>query len=57
MNAIHTSTNQSNELNAMIEKFILDSIRYVRPEWVDKDGGCEKCNAYYASLNDIGIIE
>lgn len=40
-------------LNLIAEKFILDSIRYEHPEWIDQDGDCLKCREYYESLNHI----
>lgn len=57
MNTINTSKNQRNKLSVIAEKFVLDSIRYDHPEWVDKEGDCPKCDEYYESLSDIVIIQ
>ncbi len=57
MNTTYTSKKQRNKLSLMAEKFVLDSIRYDHPEWIDKKGDCPKCNEYYESLSDLVKIQ
>ena len=57
MNTTNTTKNQRNKLSVMAEKFVLDSIRFDHPEWIDEDGGCTKCNEYYESLSEIVTIQ
>lgn len=57
MNTTNTTKSHRNKLSVMAEKFVLDSIRFDHPEWVDEEGGCPKCNEYYESLSDLVIIQ
>jgi len=44
---------QVNQLHYDIEKWILDTIIREHPDWVDKDGSCQRCINYYESLDKI----
>ncbi len=57
MNITNTTKDQRNKLSVMAEKFVLDSIRFDHPEWVDKEGDCPKCNEYYESLSELVTIQ
>jgi len=39
-----------------IESSVLEMIKKHNPEWVEADGSCMKCVAYYESL-DEGIVQ
>ena len=42
-------------LEEAAERFVLDLIRQECPEWVENDGTCPKCLAYYESLDEITV--
>ena len=57
MNSTNTTKNQRNKLSVMAEKFVLDSIRFDHPDWIDEEGDCPKCNEYYESLSELVTIQ
>lgn len=48
MNAIKKSDQAD-----VAEQYLLSVIREEHPEWVDKDGSCERCEKYYKSLDNL----
>jgi len=40
-----------------IENSVLEMIKKNNPEWVEDDGSCEKCVAYYEKLDDVIVQE
>ncbi len=44
---------QVDQLHYDIEQWILNTIVKNNPKWVEKDGSCMDCIAYYRSLDNI----
>ena len=40
-----------------LERWLLSEIKREHPNWVEPDGGCPKCHAYYERLGTLGIEE
>lgn len=50
--------NETDDLYQIAEQAVLDMIKKDNPEWIERDGTCEKCIEYYKSLDDaIELIE
>ena len=45
--------NDATSLQEEAERFVLALIRQEYPEWVEADGTCPRCLAYYESLDEI----
>jgi len=57
MNFLNTSKEKRKKLTRIAEQYVLDTIRYEHPDWIDQNGECQKCYAYYESLGDIVTID
>ena len=51
MNVTHSNFNQS------IENMIIGKLKQDYPQWVGKDGSCERCEKYYRILQKLLSFE
>ena len=46
---------ETGTLEHEIESSVIEMIRKNNPEWVEDDGSCKTCIAYYMSLDNIVV--
>jgi len=47
----------TDNLVKQVETSVLDMIKKHHPDWVETDGSCKKCVAYYENLDQLIIQE
>lgn len=48
---------ETDSIAHLAEQALIDFIKEKNPEWVESDGACEKCIAYYNDLDKAVVIE
>ena len=43
----------NDSLEHVAEQWLLSEIRKEHPDWVENNGGCSKCVAYYRNLDNV----
>jgi len=56
-NCVLCNESPADTLAEQIESSVLDMIKNHNPQWVETDGSCEKCVAYYENLDKLIVQE